>query len=71
MRVTGGQAHTEEWNNFKANFCQIKIEIGNSPDAELTGDAITAFYGMGLYNSLQEGAEKLFKVTKEFVPSNF
>lgn len=68
MRVTGGQAHTPAWNQFKAEICQIKIEIGNSPDAELTGDAVTAFYGMGLYNSLQDGAEKIFKVTKEFVP---
>ncbi len=68
MRITGGQAHTPAWNQFKADVCQIKIEIGNSPDAELTGDAVTTFYGMGLYGSLQEGAEKIFKVTEEFVP---
>ncbi|NLK45184.1 MAG: hypothetical protein GX297_00775 [Treponema sp.] len=68
MRVTGGQAHNSQWNQFKANMLGIKIETTQILDAELMGNAITAFVGMNLFSSLTEGAEALVKTAQVFEP---
>ncbi|MBR6215284.1 MAG: hypothetical protein IKQ84_02655, partial [Spirochaetaceae bacterium] len=68
MRVTGGQAHNKPWNQFKANTLGINIETTQMLDAELMGDAITAFTGMGFFSSIEEGAEALVKTAYIFEP---
>lgn len=59
MSVSGGQARNAEWNQIKANFCEISIEIPSCKDAELLGDAVFAFTGLGKFKSIQEAANKL------------
>lgn len=59
MAVSGGQARNAEWNQIKANFCEISIEIPSCKDAELVGDAIFAFTGLGKFKSIQEAADNL------------
>ena len=68
MRVTGGQAHNVHWNQFKADTLGICIETTQMLDAELMGDAITAFTGMGFFSSIEEGAEALVKTARIFEP---
>lgn len=68
MRVTGGQAHNVNWNQFKADTLGICIETTQMLDAELMGDAITAFTGMGFFSSIEEGAEALVKTARIFEP---
>ena len=68
MRVTGGQAHNAHWNQFKADTLGICIETTQMLDAELMGDAITAFTGMGFFSSIEEGAEALVKTARIFEP---
>ena len=68
MRVTGGQAHNEHWNQFKADRLGISIETTQLLDAELTGDAIIAFTSMGFFSSIEEGAESLVKTARIFEP---
>ena len=68
LRTTGGQARNNAWNQFKSAKLGIPIEITSMPDAELTGNAITAFFGLGRYSSLQEGAEKMVKISKTIYP---
>lgn len=68
MRATGGQAHNVTWNQFKADKTGVAIEITSTADAELIGNAISAFTAMGEYSSLQEGAENLVKITKIYEP---
>ena len=68
MRVTGGQAHNNYWNQFKADMLGINIETTQMLDAELTGDAITAFTSMGFFSSIEEGAEVLVKTSRIFEP---
>ena len=68
MRVTGGQAHNTPWNQFKADTLGINIETTQMLDAELMGDAITAFTGMGFFSSIEEGAEALVKTARVFEP---
>lgn len=68
MRITGGQTHNNSWNQFKADVLGIRLEATKLLDAELMGDAITAFAGMGIFDSIAEGAEALVKPAQIFEP---
>ena len=68
LRATGGQARNMEWNRFKASKLGIPIEITAIEDAELTGNVITACFGMGHYSSIQEGADNIVKIKKTIYP---
>lgn len=67
MNVTGGQAKNERWLEKKAFDCGINLEICNTPDSELTGNAVVALYGLGIFENLQEAAEKIVFGTKKFL----
>ncbi len=68
MTVTGGQGLHGGWNQFKANVTGIKIQVLSCKDAELIGDAIFAFTGMGLYSSITEASKALCKIQETFIP---
>ena len=68
LRATGGQARNIDWNRFKASKLGIPIEITAIEDAELTGNVITACFGMGCYSSIQEGADNIVKIAKTIYP---
>ena len=69
MTVTGGQAKNDSWMQMKANALGMTLEICNCPDSELTGDACAAWMGLGVYESLQDAANHIVKVTKRFRPN--
>ncbi|MEE0885432.1 MAG: HAD hydrolase-like protein [Treponema sp.] len=66
MNVTGGQAKNERWLEKKAFDCNINLEVCNTPDSELTGNAVVALYGLGIFENLQEAAKKIVFGTKKF-----
>jgi sugar (pentulose or hexulose) kinase len=68
MTVTGGQASNDGWNQMKANVTGMTIAVPECSDAELLGDAVFAFTGMGLFSSVQEGARRLCSTAKIFEP---
>ena len=69
MNVTGGQAKNERWLEKKAFDCNINLEVCNTPDSELTGNAVVALYGLGIFENLQEAAKKIVFGTKKFSAS--
>ena len=71
MTVTGGQAANDEWNQMKANVTGMTILVPGCSDAELVGDAVFAFTGMGLFSSVQDGARAFHSVAKCFEPEAF
>lgn len=71
MTVTGGQAGNDEWNQMKANVTGMNILVPECSDAELVGDAVFAFTGMGLFPSVRDGARALCSVAKCFEPEAF
>ncbi len=71
MTVTGGQAANDEWNQMKANVTGLTIAVPECSDAELLGNAVFAFTGMGLFPSIQEGARALTSIGKLFEPEAF
>lgn len=70
MAVTGGQAKNDLWMQKKADALGMTLEICNCADSELTGDACAAWYGLGVYESIQDAANHIVKVTKRFIPQN-
>ncbi|MCR5622213.1 MAG: hypothetical protein K6G18_10200 [Treponema sp.] len=71
MTVTGGQAANDEWNQMKSNVTGMAILVPECSDAELLGDAVFAFTGMGLFPTVQEGAKALHSIAKCFEPEAF
>ena len=69
MTVTGGQAKNDLWMQRKADTLGMTLEICNCADSELTGDACAAWFGLGVYGSLQDAANHIVKVTKRFIPN--
>lgn len=68
ITTTGGQGKNHTWLQYKSSAIGINIQVTNCPDAELIGDAVLGFMGLGLYNSIQEGASKMVKISKTFFP---
>lgn len=67
MSVTGGQAKNTRWLTKKAYDTQMNLQVCNFPDAELTGNAVTALYGLGLFKSLQEASLKTVFTTEKIL----
>lgn len=65
MSVTGGQAKNARWLEKKAIDCDMNLEVCNTPDSELTGNAVVALYGLGLFENLQDAAKKIVYCTKK------
>lgn len=68
--VTGGQAKNGQWMQMKCNYAGVPLAVCNCPDAELIGDAVTALTGLGEYNSIQEAADSIVKITKVYTPGH-
>ena len=59
--VTGGQAKNRDFMTRKAKELGIKLVSCQCEDAELLGNACTAFYGLKIYSSLAEAAENIVR----------
>ena len=68
MTITGGQAKNSRWLQEKSNAADIKIAVCNSPDSELTGNAVIALYGLGKYKSISEAADKIVRTVQIYAP---
>lgn len=68
MTLTGGQAKNTRWIQEKANGTDIKIAVTTIPDAELTGDAALAFFGLKKYRTIQEASATLVREKTIFSP---
>ena len=66
VMVTGGQAKNPLWLTHKAECSKINLATCEVPDSELIGDAVLASYGLGLYDSIQEAAEKMVRIKNVF-----
>lgn len=59
---TGGQAKNQGWLKLKSEIVEIPFYVGKCADAELLGNGAVACYGLGLYASIKEAAEKMTKI---------
>lgn len=70
MTITGGQSNNVLWNQMKADITGMTIKVCECRDAELLGDAIFAFAGMGTYDSIESACNAMCRISKIFVPNS-
>lgn len=68
LRVSGGQARNVLWNRKKADITGKQVVVPAVVDAELLGNAVAGFTGAGLFATLSEAAEALFRAEEVFEP---
>jgi sugar (pentulose or hexulose) kinase len=68
LTLTGGQAQSDGFTQMKSSVTGMEIKVLQCNDAELLGDAVLAFCGMGIYSDIQTAAEKIQHVSKVFAP---
>lgn len=59
LTTTGGQAANIPWISYKASVLDIQMYTPACPDAELIGDAIFAYTGLGRFSHITEAADRL------------
>ncbi len=69
LRVCGGGAKNELWNQIKADVLGINVYKMYELDASLLGASILAFTALEQYNSLIEACNKMVKADKCYVPN--
>jgi xylulokinase len=68
VRVTGGVARSDFWNQIQADVYNKIVETVESEEATSLGAAIMAATGVGAYDSLAEAADKMVRVKKRYYP---
>ncbi|MBQ9630394.1 MAG: hypothetical protein IJR49_02275, partial [Treponema sp.] len=66
--VTGGQANNPQWMQMKTSIAGVPLATTNCADAELIGNALVAFTSLKMYNSLEDAAQKICRITKVYNP---
>ena len=66
--TTGGQAKNPAWLQYKSQVVQAAFSITACADAELVGNAVLAYWGLGKFSSIQEGAQALVHLSHVFEP---
>ena len=68
MRVTGGGAKSDFWNQIQASVYNKTIETIVCPEATSLGAAMCAAVGLGEFKDLREAAGVMVQVNKRFEP---
>lgn len=68
VRIVGGATKSEVWNQIQADVYGLPCETLEVSDAAALGAAISAGYGVGVFASLKEGAERMVKVKQRYEP---
>jgi xylulokinase len=69
MRVCGGQAQSEEWNQIKADIVGVPVAVPRVREAALTGAAVLAGVGAGLLPNITEGANQMVRIDAVLEPN--
>lgn len=68
VRIVGGATKSEVWNQIQADIYQKPCETLMVADAAALGAAICAGVGVGVFENMREGVEKMVKVKKRYEP---
>ena len=68
LRMAGGQAKNEAWNQLRADVAGVPVLVPEIADGELAGCACAAFCGLGLWESPARAAEELVRIAREYRP---
>jgi xylulokinase len=68
IRACGGQSRSGLWNQIKADVTGIPVKIPRLTDGEILGMALLAGKGAGIFTDIKDTAERLVKISREYVP---
>ena len=68
IRTSGGGARSKLWNQIKADVCNIPVVSLLSEEAALLGDAILGGVAVGIFDSLEEGAQRMVVLANRTEP---
>ena len=69
VRITGGIAVSEIWNQMQADIYGWDVETVEVSEATALGCALVAAVGAGIYNSYKDAVEEMVKVVKRYTPN--
>jgi sugar (pentulose or hexulose) kinase len=68
IRSSGGGARSQLWNQIKADVCGIPVISLASEEAALLGDAILGGVANNMFNSLEEGCQRMITLATRTKP---
>jgi xylulokinase len=68
VRVVGGQARSDLWNQIKADVLNRPVLVPEVIEAAVVGAAILGAIGLGAYASREEAVSAMVRVSHSFVP---
>ena len=68
LHLGGGGARSDFWSQLRADVLGIPLQRVACLDTGVVGAAVMAGVGAGLFGSLAEGAERLVRVERVFMP---
>lgn len=69
MRVCGGQAQSEDWNQIKADIVGVPVAVPRVREAALMGAAVLAGVGAGLLPDIAGGANRMVRIGSILEPN--
>ena len=68
IRVLGGAARSELWNQMLADICGCPVETIACQEASALGAAMIAAHGAGLYSSLKDAVHGMSRMKRRYEP---
>ncbi|RLA32939.1 MAG: xylulose kinase [Gammaproteobacteria bacterium] len=68
VRASGGGAQSKLWGQIQADIFGIPVRCLAVPDATILGAAVLAAYGVGVYETVAEGAKAMVHTTTDYQP---
>lgn len=65
---SGGGSHSHLWNQIKANVCDKTVVVLQQEEAALLGDVILAGSAVGIFDSIEEGCQRMITSARSFQP---
>lgn len=69
LRLSGGQARNETWNQLKADILGRPLVTGHILDAELTGNAALCLSALGMSENAITGAKSIWRPGQRYEPN--
>ena len=68
LRVTGGAARSNLWNQIQANIYKCTVETVDAPEATALGAAMIGAVGAGVFKDLREASDNMVHVKDVYEP---
>ncbi|MBM3705904.1 MAG: xylulose kinase, partial [Actinobacteria bacterium] len=68
IRIMGGATKSPLWNQIQADIYGLEVSTLKVADAAVMGAAVMGGTGVGLFEDIRQGVEKMVKTDKKYIP---